>query len=186
MKYLFPLAMISAFLVAVDMISNLEAYAASSNSIMLPRYTSDVEKLDSVVEVNVHHDHEHMKTHSHNDVDISNWSHIPSVSLKAYPDPVSGWNINISTENFTFTPEMSGQENHNNEGHAHIYFDGRKVSRLYGNWFHLDKVIKGEHHISVTLNTNDHSNLLYHGKTIGDSIKISSDGSISRTDIRAN
>ena len=46
------------------------------------------------------------------------------------------------------------------EGHAHIYVDGVKIGRVYGQWFHLNtaslNLTSGDHTILVNLNGNDH------------------------------
>lgn len=92
------------------------------------------------------------------DVDAS----IPTVSIMAYKDTMSGFNIHVSTKNYTFTADKAGAEPVQGEGHAHVYVNGTKVMRLYGEWAHLPKelFVDGENTISVTLNANDHSDWL--------------------------
>ena len=83
-----------------------------------------------------------------------------SVDFEAEPDPTGGVNLEIMTEGFEFTPENVNGENEDGEGHAHLYIDGEKWGRLYGEWFHLTGLDEGEHEIMVTLNANDHSDLV--------------------------
>ncbi len=80
-----------------------------------------------------------------------------SVSMDAQPDEVSGVNIRLDTNNFTFSPKNAGLDHVQGEGHAHIYVDGQKVGRLYGEYFHLDHISAGEHTLRVTLNGNTHT-----------------------------
>ena len=84
---------------------------------------------------------------------------IPSLTHLVFPDAMDGYNVQILSRNFTFTPASINRENVANEGHAHIYVNGAKVSRVYGNWFHLPAALlrSGVNAVTVTLNANDHS-----------------------------
>jgi len=52
------------------------------------------------------------------------------------------------------------------EGHAHVYVDGEKVGRAYGEWFHLKGVAPGDREIRVTLQTNGHSEYAVDGQPV--------------------
>lgn len=54
----------------------------------------------------------------------------------------------------TTTPKMK-----HDEGHAHLFIDGKKIGRVYSNWYHINPLRQGSHTIRVTLNANDHSEL---------------------------
>ena len=84
----------------------------------------------------------------------------PTLDIAVQPDPVSGWNLNIQTQNFRFAAEAAGKDHVAGEGHAHIYVNGEKLARAYGNWFHLETLPEGTVEIEVTLNSNDHRALL--------------------------
>lgn len=84
----------------------------------------------------------------------------PTLELDLRPDPVAGWNLNMKTENFVFAAERAGAEHVPGEGHAHIYVNGEKVARAYGNWFHLENLPTGQVEIEVTLTSNDHRSLM--------------------------
>ena len=84
---------------------------------------------------------------------------VPAVDLEAAPDPVSGWNLRVRTTNFVFAPERASQGHVDGEGHAHLYVDGVKVARIYGEWHHIDPLPDGEHELRVELSSNDHSTL---------------------------
>ncbi len=79
-----------------------------------------------------------------------------SVSFQAVPDTSSGLNISIATTGFTFTPEEVGGRHTPGRGHAHIYVDGVKAARIYGNHYYLSGVEPGERLLRVTLNANTH------------------------------
>lgn len=116
------------------------------------------------------HDHPantlHQEGHSHRTLEVDPSQPIPTIILSVTPDAMSGWNIHVQTEHFTFTPEQVNQANVPNQGHAHLYVDGEKVARLYGPWFHLADLPAGHHTISVGLNANGHDALTYQGKPI--------------------
>ncbi|MCI5051345.1 MAG: hypothetical protein MRY57_03480 [Candidatus Pacebacteria bacterium] len=96
--------------------------------------------------------------HLHEPVPVLS-ENIPSISANIFPDHKSGYNINLVTEHFEFTPELANMENVQNQGHAHIYVNNEKVARVYGSWYHLDNhyLVDGSNTIRISLNANDHS-----------------------------
>ncbi|MXZ45566.1 MAG: hypothetical protein F4Z08_01005 [Chloroflexi bacterium] len=89
-----------------------------------------------------------------------------SVSLHVEPDSVSGLNIHLTTTGFTFTPESVNADDDPGTGHAHLYVDGVKITRLYGPYYHLVGVTPGEHEIRVALNTNSHADYIQGTKLV--------------------
>ena len=79
-----------------------------------------------------------------------------SVAVEATLDAVSGVNLKITTTGFTFAPESASGEHVPGEGHAHVYVDGVKDNRVYGNYYHLSGLDPGERSIRITLNANSH------------------------------
>lgn len=138
----------------------------------------------TLVEVNEHvmenHDlhttgdlpHEH-STDEHTPIDLTNSNEQPTVELIVHEDPKSGWNLQVITTNFTFSPESASLENTQGEGHAHLYIDGTKITRLYGEWYHLPELTSGMHEITVSLNANDHSPFIVDNQEIADTEMIS-------------
>ncbi|MDX2228903.1 MAG: hypothetical protein NW220_04670 [Leptolyngbyaceae cyanobacterium bins.349] len=112
--------------------------------------------------------HSHGTTHhSHPKVEVPPGQPVPTVNLVVRPDAMNGWNLEVKVTNFTFAPERINTKSTSvNEGHAHLYVNGQKVSRLYGAWYHLPSLPPGTHNITVTLNTNDHGDLMYQGQPI--------------------
>jgi hypothetical protein len=82
-----------------------------------------------------------------------------AVDIDATPDARAGVNLRVTTSGFRWAPERASGAHVDGEGHAHVYVDGEKVGRLYGEWLHLS-LDPGEHQIRVTLNGNDHGDYL--------------------------
>ena len=89
-----------------------------------------------------------------------------SVEVTAEVDPIDGINVHIVPTGFVFAPERVNQADVDGEGHAHVYVDGEKVGRAYGEWFHLTGVAPGEREIRVTLQTNGHSEYAVGGQPV--------------------
>ena len=115
--------------------------------------------------------HKHEHSH-HGKQEVSGYDAVPTLKLDAIKDTASGWNLHLITENFTFTPENIDQVVDKPEGHAHVYVDGVKISRIYGAWFHLTGLTPGPHSIRVSLNANDHSEFVLNGKPIDAKIDV--------------
>ena len=110
-------------------------------------------------------------SHSHGSVEVPAGQPVPTVSLVIHPDSRRGWNLEMQVTNFTFAPEHVNQADGVStsstlEGHAHLYIDGVKITRIYGNWYYLESLSPGMHQISVSLNTNSHATLMYNGQPI--------------------
>ena len=110
--------------------------------------------------------------HHHAPVEIGDKEPVPTVQMKVEPDAKSGWNIQVITSEFRFTPERVNEGHRQGEGHAHLYLNGRKIARLYGPWFHLESLPPGTHTLRVELNSNDHSPLAYRGRIIEDIVTL--------------
>lgn len=89
----------------------------------------------------------------------------PLVALEVSADPDAGWNLHLTVEHFRFAPENVGMAHVAGEGHAHVYVNGEKVARLYGDWMHFSSLPPGAE-VKVTLNSNDHRPLRTGGQSI--------------------
>ena len=65
-------------------------------------------------------------------IDVDGWATPPTLDTAVYADPVGGWNLNVMTTNFTFDAAAAGLENVEGHGHAHVYVNGVKLGRVYG------------------------------------------------------
>ena len=118
-----------------------------------------------------------MGVHNHPMREIDQSLPIPAVSLNHTKDKKGNYAIELVLENFTFEPTLVDQGAVPNEGHAHIYVNDEKISRLYDNWFYLDKKHLSEvvNTVEVTLNGNDQSEWAIDGSHIQSTIKITNE-----------
>ena len=86
---------------------------------------------------------------------------VPTISLDVKKDPTGGFNVQVITTNFLWTPEKASDKHVEGQGHAHVYLASQKIIRLYNNWFHLNTfqfaAISGEQLLRVELVGNDHA-----------------------------
>jgi hypothetical protein len=96
----------------------------------------------------------------------------PTALLEIEKDPTGGFNVQVKTTNFTWRPEMASMKHVPGEGHAHVFLDGRKIMRIYNEWFHLNTyqfaTRAGEQLLSVELVGNDHAPYTIQGSPVGD------------------
>lgn len=104
--------------------------------------------------------------HPHRAIEVPASQPVPTIKLVVHRDAVRGVNLEVKVTHFSFAPERVNQKSLTTEGHAHLYVDGQKVTRLYGPWYYLDTLTPGQHRITVTLNTNGHQDLTHQGKAI--------------------
>ena len=91
----------------------------------------------------------------HHDSTIEAAGHM-SVAFETSVDSVTGLNVQIIPEGVTFAAEKVNEAHVEGEGHAHIYVNGEKISRVYTPWYYLGDLEPGEYEIRVTLNANSH------------------------------
>lgn len=92
----------------------------------------------------------------------------PSVSVRILEDPSGGWLLHSVPANFRLAPENVSTEHIDGEGHMHLYVDGVKIMRLYGEWHQLPPLAAGVHEIRVELSSNDHSAMAINGTIVDD------------------
>lgn len=97
---------------------------------------------------------------------------IPTLNLTVEADAMRGWNLQAAVSNFSFAPERVNQRSLTTEGHAHLFINGEKITRLYGPWYYIPELPPGEHEIRVELNANGHETLMTGGEAIADTVKI--------------
>ena len=105
--------------------------------------------------------------HSHdNFLELPGDTPPPGLKITVLKDPVSGWNLRVMATNFRFAPARAGRAHVAGEGHAHVYVNGVKIARLYGEWMHLAQLPAGKARVEVVLNSNDHRPLASDGMVI--------------------
>jgi hypothetical protein len=113
---------------------------------------------------------------SHSKFDVPAGQPQPQITnLTASKDPKMGWNIKIETKDFEFTPQNANQKHQPGQGHAHLYVDGIKITRVYSNYYYLSGFNDGIHELTITLNTNDHKDYYVNGQQISKTVKIVGD-----------
>jgi uncharacterized Zn-binding protein involved in type VI secretion len=122
---------------------------AASNGITLDGHNHDH---NVAAKATMDHGHNHDKI-----IDLPEGADAPTIEVVMHKDAVSGWNLQIVTTNFSFTPKNVNRENTPGEGHAHVYVNGEKLARLYSPWMHIGKLPAGQVTVSASLNANDHS-----------------------------
>lgn len=100
----------------------------------------------------------------------------PGVTLRVIKDPMAGWNLHVTPQNFRFAPENASSADVPGEGHAHVYINGEKLGRLYADWIHLPSLPAGDVEIKVSLNGNSHSPLLVEGVPVEATLIVKTDG----------
>jgi hypothetical protein len=114
------------------------------------------------------------KNHTDHDyVEIPEGYHVPAVNMSVTQDQSGTWLLKVEANHFAFAPEKAGMKSPSyNEGHAHVYINGIKINRLYGEYYNLGTLPKGKNEIIVTLNSNNHGVLVYKGQPIQSSIVV--------------
>lgn len=110
--------------------------------------------------------------HEHIPLEVPPELPVPEVELVMTKDPMSGYNLHLEVLNFRWAPEHAGGPPTPGEGHAHLYVNGVKVARVYGDWFHLPQPPEGEYDIEVSLHANGHQMWTYGGEPIRDAERL--------------
>lgn len=106
---------------------------------------------------------------THEIIQVPEGKSIPAVSIRTKQDKTGAWLLEVTTDNFEFAPSKVGEKSLSyHEGHAHLYINGKKITRLYGRYYDLGTFKKGKYEIMVSLNTNNHRPLMHKGKNIAD------------------
>ncbi|TAF52160.1 MAG: hypothetical protein EAZ61_08795 [Oscillatoriales cyanobacterium] len=121
------------------------------------------------------HGDDHGENHGHSSIEVDASQPIPNVAIAIHPDSASGWNLEIITSNFELTGATAGQANSSDQGHAHLYANGVKIARVYGNWYHIPTLPSGEVELELVLNSNQHQTLTHNGLPIAASTTITTD-----------
>ena len=88
----------------------------------------------------------------------------PTATIVVKKDAKMGYNLQIKTTNFTFTPQNANTDkavNPQNEGHTHLYVNGKKITRVYSEYFYMPaEMAKAGDEVYVTLNTDKHLDIV--------------------------
>lgn len=135
----------------------------------------------------MHHHPDTMDTKTHMDHDMSAGHHAvmhhwtqevasttqtPTLNVSFKEDSADWLTLHLQTTNFTFTPEsVDTTEVVQNQGHAHLYINDKKISRIYSDYYHISSDWLGEHNnITVTLNADNHDERSVDGQSINQTV----------------
>lgn len=119
------------------------------------------EQVQQTVSVDVPAPSSHMDMGTHDGTGMD-------VSIALTPDPKGPANqlLEITTSGFQFDGASASTAHEQGNGHAHVYLDGVKLGRIYGNYYHLGGLEPGEHTVRVSLNGNDHHDYVIDGEPV--------------------
>lgn len=102
-------------------------------------------------------------SHVHEPVPTDDYDAIPSLSLGASYDGLGGINLELKTQNFVFAPQKVNTLHVPGEGHAHLFINDTKITRIYSPYHYVssDFLPVGKNVIRVELNANSHGNYTY-------------------------
>ncbi len=90
----------------------------------------------------------------------------PTIDLRVVALGDGSYNLQLQTSNFTFTPQNIDKAPVLGEGHAHLYVDGVKIARLYGEWHHVPTLPPDAEALTVSLYANNHQGFAVDGELI--------------------
>lgn len=103
-----------------------------------------------------HGDDEHGHDHA-SVIEVDASLPIPAVEIELTETDTAGlFDLVVSLENFTITPENVDGDPIDNEGHMHLLIDGVKVER-FTDLERQVEVYEGEHLVEVEVNANNHA-----------------------------
>ncbi|MDS3859772.1 hypothetical protein RIF25_03010 [Thermosynechococcaceae cyanobacterium BACA0444] len=114
----------------------------------------------------------HEAMHSHETIEVPPGQPAPTIALEVTPDKKRGYNLRINTTNFQFTPRAINTPSNVNTGHAHLYINGKMFTRVYCPDFFLPQLAPGRNEIKVTLNGNNHDQIVYQGKPVAATVVV--------------
>ena len=88
-----------------------------------------------------------------------------AIGVEEAPDG-TGWDIRVTTDGFAFRKDLADGAHVPGTGHGHLYADGLKLMRLYGDRVRIGALPPGRVTLRVTLNTNDHRAYVVDGKPV--------------------
>jgi hypothetical protein len=127
---------------------------------------------DAATSTHTHAADDPVHTHSMAEMVEAVGPDVPGVVLTVTADPISGFNVHAAVTNLAWAPEKAGLDHLDGEGHAHVYVDGEKVARIYGEWYHLTGLTPGTHEVKVSLNANTHGAYAVDGVEVADTVTI--------------
>lgn len=86
---------------------------------------------------------------------------VPELGLELYADESDGYNLRILVRNFLMESPVDASDDGNLRGHAHLYLNGVKLTRVYGTALHLPARLFKQGINSLQLSINDHDHRVW-------------------------
>lgn len=97
--------------------------------------------------------------HDYQPVQVPSDVPLPQLALQLHRDAMEGINLHLTLQNFVLGPPENTTQAGVLNGHAHLYVNGQKVQRIYGQHTHLPNALfrPGVNLITVSLNNHSHA-----------------------------
>lgn len=98
--------------------------------------------------------------HQHKSLDIGD-KPVPKIQLEVFRDAMDGVNVSVKVQNYLLNaPDTAIAESDVLQGHAHVFVNGNKKQRLYGENIHIPNnwLGTGVNQIAISLNSHEHEN----------------------------
>ena len=113
--------------------------------------------------------------HQHSALEIPIDAAVPRIEISVERDPIDGVNVLLKIENYLMnSPIDQSADAPVLQGHAHVFVNGQKKQRLYGNAIHIPQewLRDGVNQVAISLNSHQHENWTKDGKSIVGSVFI--------------
>lgn len=106
--------------------------------------------------------------HSHNDTyEYVDHDTLPEVKIESLSkDANQKWGMKVSFSNFKIDEAAVDTANEPGVGHAHVYVNDKKISRLFSTLYVFEQDLEVGDTVRVGLNTNDHKAYTHDGELI--------------------
>ena len=106
----------------------------------------------------------------HGTIEVPSNTASPKIGLGLFKDEMSGYNLQITVKAFVITPPIVSQMSEPSsliaQGHAHLFINGVKIQRVYGEYVHLPSALFDEGINTITVSLNDHNHATWTSKGV--------------------
>ena len=134
--------------------------------------------------------------HAHLPIEVPDGAPKPALSIDLVADSMNGYNLYLLTQRYSLTPTPKSLMTMSDmmeatiddktgfvDGHAHLYVNGEKVQRIYGNAVHMPQTLfkKGINVVTVTINNHGHMYWTVDDKKVVATIFFKNEGELELT-----
>jgi hypothetical protein len=137
-------------------------------SLLSPLSSDSINNINNIYQIQQDRNNILIAHSGHEEMEVPKGQPIPTLKLIVTPAQ-KGWNLELKTTNFKFLPEKTKTKSMSTaEGHAHLFINGKKITRIYSSTYFIDSLPKGNHKITVSLSTVNHADITVNDKKIED------------------